>query len=578
MSGRRQSERLRQKRPPSLTEDEDGDFQYALKLSAELNGDIGGHVEAAAAAAKLQEERNADFEHALIHFDDRPEFRTGTRTSSRPSRAGSSFRAAPRHVTGRSSATIIDAEDQVPRVSKSLSEFQDYLRASKCTTCASPFLEDDSDVTSLFDEFNSGTCALSSLLHCKNCSTPSCIACQSTDSSRRSLAIIEDKSVSWCCTNGRLLLIWILLCGFDDFYCTTTRISNAEKAEAADAKSQSQHEPTEKTKGKAKAMGKGKGKAKAKAVPQTGIGYGGSDSYSGYTSSVDLDEIEKMDVEEFETLVGGLAGTSLFLLNKMRKSWHSARGPGRIISDDRSQAFEAQEALDKLATTVLSLLAHLLPSLDRGHAFDMDPPAMIPDMLLESKILDYCADMLHNDSLDVTISRTRSCNAVLEFVKVLGTHHITAQSTVFSKRPQQPEQCNLLTQTYHHVEHPYRETVTSIADDLHELNQFSDLFLKNVKHHQTGHDADNDHELLSLCHRIWHLWKLLRLSMPASKAGANDCSSAGAVASVSDVTDDKICTSHAFAARLQAQFRSDPGRFKRLVSEVKILKTSLPPN
>lgn len=582
MSGRRQSERLRHKRPPSLKEDEDEDFQYALKLSAELNGDIGGHVEAAAAAAKLQDERNAAYEHTLIHFNDESVSRAGGHTSSHALRVGSSSRAAPQDATGHSSAMIIDAEDQVPRVSKSLSEFQDYMRASECTTCGSRFLGEESDVTSLFDEFYSGTRALSSLLDCKHCGTSSCIACQSTDSSRQSLVIFENNSVSWCCTNGRLLLIWILLCGFDGFYCETTRTNNAEKAEAADAELQSQHEPTEKAKGKAKgkakAMGKGKGKAKAKAVPQTGIGYGGSESYSGYTSPVDLEELDKMEVDEFETLLGGLTGTSSFLLNKMRKSWHSARGPGRTISDDRSKAFEAQQALDTLATTVLSLLAHLLPSLDRGHAFDMDPPAMIPDILLESKLLDYCADMLRNDSLDDAISRKRSCKAVLDFVKVLGTHHVTAQSTVFSRRPQQPEQCNLLTQTYHHIEHSSRETATSIADNLHELNQFSDLFLKNAKHHQTGHDADNDHELLSLCYRIRHLWKLLCLSMPASKEGANDLSSAGAVASVSDVTDDKICTSHAFAARMQAQFRSAPGRFKRLVSEVNILKTSLPPN
>ena len=565
MSGRRKNDRRRRSRSPCQTRDEDADFQFALKLSAELNGDLGGHAEAAAAAAKRQAQYDDDDDDDNFDFAVQMQF---SNEGYLPDASTSSLAAPQEGATDNTKPTIVETEASVGQTLKPLSDFQDYLKASECAKCGDRFLKCESDVGKLFEEWYECKDELSSLLRCKTCGLSSCIACPSTTFSRRSLAIFNHKSASWCCDDGRLLLIWILLCGFDVSYCET-KARSAKEAEAAKKKS----EPTPVDESK------GKGKAKVgQSAQNSGVGYGGNDGYFGYMPSMGLEEL---DVEDFDAVTDG--AYSQLLNQMMKKSRFGGTGPGRSISDQKSQAFEAQQAMDRLATTVLSLLQYLLPSLERGHSFDIGPPAMIADMLLESRILDYCADLLRNDSLDDTFSRKATYDAALNFVKVIGMHHTTARSTVFSKRPQQPELCNLLTQTYRRIEPPSRGTAPSIADSLRELSKLSDLLLKNAGHHKTIYSAGSDQKLLSLCRKVSELWKLFSLSAhmhtPDSEASNTTTpSTLTEVAPVSDVPDEQVFVPHAFAVEARAQFRSAPGRFKRLVSEINVLQNSLPPD
>ncbi|KAF1365799.1 hypothetical protein EJ07DRAFT_58385, partial [Lizonia empirigonia] len=406
---------------------------------------------------------------------------------------------------------------------KTLSSFTEYIKASQCPLCRHRYLKGESDVSRLFNDWYEDKGALSSVLTCKTCSYASCIACPSTSPTKSFTALSGNKSISWCCRNSRVFLIWLLLCGFDKSYCET----KAKGPQKADTVKSTPEPPPE-------AEGKGKGKAKAhkkvengQPAQYSGIGYSGADDFRDYLT-----------------------------------------GPGRTISDNKSQIFQAQQITDGLGSTVLGLLQHLIPSLDHGHSFDMESSAIITDMLLKSKILEYCTELLLTDSLDDAVVRKPAYDALLDFMQTIGMHYSTTYLRVFSERPLQSELCNLLTQSFRSVQAPSSGTAPSIAASLQELSEISNLLLKNAEHHATIYSFERDRELLSLCRRVSEL-KAPRTDTPfASTEG---------VAAISDVADHQICCGHAFARRANAQFRSAPGRFKRLISEINVLKTSLPP-
>ena len=557
---------------PRWDDDEDADFQLALKLSAELNGELGGHAEAAAAAAKRQAQYDDDFDLTVdMQFNDR-----GSRANNRiftryPGANASSSTPVKQTAIPGPKVTITEPENAARCTFKSFADFQKYIKEIKCSECGAYFFEHQADAEQLFKRWYDGTRGPSSFLKCNKCGTSSCIVCPSTASSRRSMALAGDKSVSWCCNDGRLILIWVLLCGFDISYCETkARLAKeTNAANNADAPKQTSKSPS-------KPEGKGKGKAKAAASAQhRGIGYGGSDNYSGYMYNDDS------DAEDSDMLLD--ADYSHFLEGfKKKSSRFETKGAGRTISDAKSQGFEAQQAIDKLATTVLGLLRYLLPSPNRENSFDRDPPVIVPDILSKSKILDYCTELLRNDSLDDAFLRKVAYDAALDFVRVIARNHITANLTIFSGRLLQPEQCNLLTQTYHDIEVMPTGTGPSVVSSLRELSKLSELLLKNAAHHEKVYKGGNDLELLSLCRKISNLW--MDISACIARPDAEDLNHVTQntltveAAAIKDVDDDQICASHAFADRAKAQFRSAPGRFKRLVSEINVLKTSLPPN
>ncbi|KAJ4384205.1 hypothetical protein N0V86_001052 [Didymella sp. IMI 355093] len=561
MGDHRKEDRDRWSSPDNIL-DEDADFQYAMKLSAELNGELGGQAEAAAAAAKRLVQYEDDFDMALrVQSNDRKAESNGD-PSSYPQNNVDTSRLIPERRKGAKSSdvTIVEPESSAGRTFDTVSSFSDYIQASACTKCGERFFTSESDVTKLFQDWYDGKGTLSSLLKCKLCDTSSCIACPSTALSRRSLAVTQNKSVSWCCHNGRLLLIWILLCGFDILYCEM-KVKNATEAEVQKQKFETPP----------KAEGQGKGKAKASQPNQHGgIGYGGIDDYGyhGWGDSFGNYSPEKLPP-------GFYSNKAKSPISAM--SYWVDLGPGRTVSDQKSQAFDRQQAMDKLGATVFHLLQYLLPSLERGHSFDLTPPLVVTEMLLESKLLDYCSELLGDNSIDDAFSRETTFEALLDFVKVIGSHHATANSTVFLGKPKRPDLCNLLTQTYRNVRYSPNGLVPPIADSLRELSKLSSLLLKNTEHHKTIYAAGDDRKMLSLCRKISDLWSHLSVHILLPAAEALPDASATGVAAISDVTDRQICTSHAFSTQAQAQFRSAPGRLKRLVSEINILKTSLPP-
>ncbi|KAG9205805.1 glycylpeptide N-tetradecanoyltransferase [Epicoccum nigrum] len=469
MSGRRKDDRINWPHSSSPARGEDRDYEFALKLSAALNGDPDrkGDAAAAAADAKLQADRktqhDADFDLAVrMQFADADEdvFKASGRTSPYLPDAGTSSRArAQREVAGKSEATVFEYE------------------------------------TFTIQEFS---------------------------------------------------------------------IDETGKAKKKPAPPPAY---------------RGKGKDKVKTHKSNGVGYGG---YGGYEESEGYMSPTDFEFHEFEDLPTAYNRGYLSYLEGLKQDLRYTR-LGRT-KDKSPKTSKAQTTLDELAMTVLRFLQYLLPSLDRGLSFSTSPPAMLADMLLESKILVYIADLLCNDSLDDIGSRRILYEAVLDFIKVIGLHPITASSTVFSKRPEQPQLSNLLTKTYRHDVVLTETTAPAIAENLCMLSKLGDLLLKNAKHHAKVYDTESDRELVSFCFRISELWETLSLSAHVSTQDSEaskaipSAQPTVAVANVSDIADDKISASHSFKVMAEQQARSAPGRLKRLVYEISVLRSSLPPN
>ncbi|KAJ4413118.1 hypothetical protein N0V91_000092 [Didymella pomorum] len=552
--------------------DEDADFQFALKLSAELNGDLGGHAEA---AAKRQAKHSDDFDMALRMQFGADEWKPNGRQATGDTVASIS------RLTSEPRANTKIFEPEFSTALDSFANFSDHVQLVRCNKCAAPFFQSESDVTKDFQDWYDDQGRLSSLTMCKQCNATSCIACPADPSSTRSLVSAEGKVVSWCCHSGRSLVIWMLLCGFDVKYCEWKMKTAKERQTSTIHQPGGLHDPQNPTKsGKGPKASKkpGKGKATAKAQ-HSGIGYGGNNDY-GYQGWDDSDEDFDPELlpDGFDSDQFGLPpGLTNFISKKPEKSHWKATGPGRTLSDQKSQAFECQKVMDRLSQTVFCLLCELLPSFERGHSFDVNPPALITEMLLESKVLDCCTELLDNESLDDIFLRKPTYDSVVELIRVLGSHHTTANMTVFLGKPKQPELCNLLTQTYRCVINPSIGTGPSIADNLREISKLCNLLLKNAEHHKTSYNGGSDQEMLSFCRKISDLWASLSVEVLVPSPETSPTAPATELDAIGDVTDAQICTSHAFSTKAQGQARSAPGRLKRLVSEINVLKTSLPP-
>ena len=207
------------------------------------------------------------------------------------------------------------------------------------------------DINNMFQDWLSGKRHLSSWIKCRNCSTSSCFGCDPVAFVKQSRFGAQDKQVSWCCASGRLFLIWMLLCGFDQHYCA------GGSREPAKTKSSRQTQIRGNTKVKTNkktwggGIGFGSNHRHSMSYMPSGMGYGSDSIYYG-----DLgDHLD--DSSPFSSKGKG----------------HTLDPRLRPIGGGKSVAQNAQEIEDKFNRTILELLSGLLPSLDRETGFDVDP-------------------------------------------------------------------------------------------------------------------------------------------------------------------------------------------------------------
>jgi hypothetical protein len=344
---------------------------------------------------------------------------------------------------------------------------------------------------------------------------------------------VQGQEISWCCTGGRLILLWLLLCGLDEHF-SATKLGDA----AASNKGQ-RHGSLKRGRQQGRDVDMvfiGSSKHDKTTMP-SGMGYG-SNSTSCTTGGSDA---------------------------------HS-----KLIQKGKAKALSAQQTEDNFYGPYLHLVEGLLPSLVRGSSLDFEPPGALIEMLLLSKILNYCTELLRNDSLPDATNRICLYRALISFLDTLGAHSATARTTIFNERPSQEDQVNLLVLSFH--EHPdvSNEKTCSILDSVSNLNTQSELVLQGAKGKENEFQSYNGKTLLWLCHQISNLRRNL-LASSGIEGDSKVESTEAEVSVVTEVPEELFMASYSFASQAKPLNSSPLGRFKRLLTEMTTLTTSLPP-
>ncbi|ORY19734.1 hypothetical protein BCR34DRAFT_551599 [Clohesyomyces aquaticus] len=413
---------------------------------------------------------------------------------------------------------------------KTYSEFATHMRARSCPRCHTKYITGPGDIEKLLKGWLNGQGAITSLLKCTRCLAKTCIGCVSKSSGKNpaSHVNVQGMKVSWCCSAGRLFLLWVILCGFDQQFCSE------KQREAAKTGTGRSHRP----------------------YGDTGVGYGGG-------IGDDLNSLLQM----YSVSPYGM------------EHGHGRFGPPNVKPDaSKEKAQNAQQVSDSFTGMVLTLLGELLPSLDRQSSFDMGPPEAIPSMLLNSKILNKAAELLRNDSLEDATKRKELYQALLTFLRAIGTHPATAKQTLFSERVLRPDTVSLLPLSFgSNTGKDKEDTSSSLEDCLRNLNTQSNMMLRGAQLNPQEFYNQEGQDMLWLCRQVSDLSGYLFSTTKCGSGGRKSKVQADTDHGIVEVDDSLIFSNHHFAYKARYMKQSPPGRMKRLITEITTLKTGLPP-
>lgn len=461
----------------------------------------------------------------------------------------------------------------------SFPEFARHLRTSRCSVCKQLFFSSELDLGNLFRDWADGVVdALSSSIKCRDCGTPTCIACTPepfTKSSR--IGFWHSKQhISWCCVGGRLFVMWALLCGFDGYIRNSRGIGKTAKP--VKSAPTPRPKPTRVKKAaksiKSAFSGFGRGSGSALHYMPGGMGYDKHDNEMN-----DLDDLEaiqafaKKKQQELQESHQSAPGFGIL------QSHFIPLAPMERSETTRLAAKNAQIKEDKFGQLILGLLADLLPSSRRETCFDFDPPAATLEMLVGSKILGYCTELLRNDSLDDLNKRKDLYETLFGFLVALGSHSSTREA-LFSARLIGPGTIDLLALSFCAAVPERKEHVPALADYLRNLSTQSSIVLKNARDNEDEFASDDGQTMLSTCRQIRDLADFIQGDTTVAGDGKGKGVAAAVVAKdlvMNNVEDEKLWPTHTYALEAKSIQLSAPGRFKRLVTEIVTLQTSLPP-
>jgi hypothetical protein len=525
----------------------DSDYLAALKLSMELNGES---LPLNSGPSQADYEADADFAYALsLQFDysnDVHPTKIEAHVSDYASlRGGGNAQLATwTWALDEQAPKVADypLENSIDETFDTLEEFIRHVRSSKCPGCGHIFFASNSYAIGLLNSWEMGKEPLTSLLKCTECSRSSCLTCTPGSSTKWSVVSVQGKQISWCCVGGRLLLLWLLLCGIDKhFSATKSGESNV----------------TEKT----PRLGPPKKRQATQRGQAKGIGFGGD--HLGDMSSY-LSGLHDYEEDERES---NFVNVGLFVPPRFARR--------DTKSDSKAKALKVQQAEDDFYGLNLQLVDGLLPSFERQTIFDFDPPMALMEMLVESKILNLSAELLRNDYLQDVTNRKKLYEALFDLLRTLGSHYATSSGAICNKRPLREDKVNLLVLSFQEIPKVSTEYSCSILDSLNNLNTQSELLLKEAKHKEEEFRTAEGQSLLSLCRQITDLRGYL-MANSGTKGKAKAIPTKPEVPAMIDLPDHEVMKSHAFASRANSTV-SAPGRFKRIITEITTLKTGLPP-
>ncbi|KAL6150952.1 hypothetical protein ACJQWK_10911 [Exserohilum turcicum] len=470
-----------------------------------------------------------------------------------------------------------ESEDDKTRVAKyeqetasnyltrnSFAEFTHHIKSAWCRTCKEPFFSSELDIRTLFQDWADGVVKqLSCVIKCKSCGTSSCIACIPEPFSRPSKIGFQEKKqcVSWCCVGGRLFIIWVLLCGFDRHLHESKKIGVTDNKANSDATSKKSN-PNKKGK---RPRRDASGMLHQSFMPR-GRGYGtNADGIS------DLEDIEDIDMEDYLELVKSY---DFFAEHGHMPSQSKPPLIGDKKAKGIAKARSAQMSEDRFGMLILGFLTDLLPSLERATRFDFNPPGAVLEMLQGSKILTYCTELLRNDSIIDIVKREHLYQTLFSFMTMMGSHPKTSEG-LFAPRSTRPETIDLLTLSFCAAAPEPEERVPALASYLHIIYKPSSLVLKSANSKEDDFASDDGQTMLRICHQVSKLALFIEVN-----TRTEDKNTAAAIPEdlvIRGVEEKDIFPTHKYAQNAKSLTFSQPGRFKRIITEISTLQTSLPP-
>jgi hypothetical protein len=537
--------------------EDDIDYQLALRLSEELNSEQTPSSAGGSQQPKYDDE--ADFAYALqLQFgesieahQDRGEASASNSGFSRTDQQDMSSRASKEY---QSKTATYHSEATNGMTFGSLAAFLEHVKSAQCPRCGYVFFSAERDVSRRLQAWKS---TLKSELICTHCYASTRMCCVSDVPAKWSFVSVQGKHISWCCAGGRLLLLWMLLCGFDEHFSATKSSKAAVAKPIEDSTENLSKEPNKNPKKEVikKANKRGRGGIGSSGPPRgiippipsmpSGLGYGS-----------DMEFINSWGAGQ--TLSGSRLNTEA------------------SNTDSKARAFTAQQADDRFYELYLKLLEGLLPSFERECTFDYDPPDAVSEMLHKSKVLNYCAELLRNDSLEDATKRKDLYESLIGLLRTLSAHHKTASAAIFNERPLREDKVNLLVVSFHECSDQSAETTSSLLDSLRNLNTQSELVLQGAKSNEKEFHTKDGQDLLLLCRLISDLRAHL-VTNSGTSGKASVTKSKADTPALMEVSDDQILAAHTYGASAQALRSAPPGRFKRLVTEITTLSTGLPP-
>lgn len=310
--------------------------------------------------------------------------------------------------------------------------------------------------------------------------------------------------------------------------------------------------------------GSSKGKSR-KHTRGGGVGFGGgrNTSATGMPNGMGYGS----DYDDYEEMKSEALWSNGYPLGPLRAPSATRKPPSRAVSAQTSQQTE-----DASNTLILWFLIGLLPSLERDTGFDLAPPGAVSEMLMGSKVLNYCAELLRNDSLEDVTGRRDIYSAVLGFLRTIG-YHFSTSCALFGGRPVSPDAINIFTVSFSVVANP-TDITYPLAESLRNLNTQSIIILRNARRNENDFRTEEGQTMLWICRHISELSQFIVANSHGEISSNGE--SAKQDLAIGEVSEDQILPTYVYGSIAKALQQSKPGRFKRLITEITNLNTGLP--
>lgn len=435
-------------------------------------------------------------------------------------------------------------------------DFVDSVNSLRCANCNTRHSVKANNVVSVITLFlkkaaDSGHKEIEYYITCSKCRNKTCPGCGDAINSSGVAYGCETRDgvhEKWHCDRGRLALIWVLSCGYDNK-------TSHNKVRVA-------------TNPRAKTPGSGPSKS---TQERAGTGYGTLERYSGYGHAV---YDSGSDYGEPHPWIS----------NPYANQKTKRHGPKEKLSRPNHQ-----DPDDSMTSFVLSLLAAALPS-PTGYLvptqFDFEPPECLRSILKCSSILDKAADLLRS-SLDDASNRSGLYQNLFDFICKLESGGSVTSSIFRDGRRINKAGHDLLKVSFSsptRMREEGNEEAEPLIQTMQDMASQSDKMLRIMQTSGKASETEDMQEMFILCTFISDCAHAIRVSQSMS-AQALDGSSQEPDRvwkkrlAILPIDDEVILQHHYYGneARKLINVTNPPkNRLSKIWKEIVALETSLP--